>query len=245
MNRVKLSSLVFVTVTLCVHSRADAAAPVSETAFAAPHAFVAELTYLDANGDGAIDAREFAHGQQMASMILTLTWDACDRNQDGKLAPPEFQTAASEALRTLLSADSEADEQAEAALAKAVPMSMLLEQLGRDQAYADEIAALREALEELDDDTVVTHIISEPDHYPRLTPVVRTWVRYYPVRPGLRRHLRPHHKRDPKPAKPLRPHVRPKAAAGHGKPHAAKPHKSAKPRTPRPGARPRPGGRRP
>jgi hypothetical protein len=145
-------------------------------------------------------------------------------------------------MQALLSSPDGEEEEAEDALAKAVSMSVLLQQLAGDQAYADELVALRAAVDDLDDDeAVVTQIISNPDRYPRLSPVVRTWVRYYPVKPALRRHLPPY------PARALHlppPHARPAMKNGHLAPprHSSGP---SKPPVPRPGPSPRPGGGRP
>ena len=249
MSSIRLSPRVLITVSLLAVAQAHADPPTSNAASVSAPGFAAELIYLDGNGDGRIDARELANGQQMASMMLMLSWEACDRNQDGQLTPTEFETAAVEALQSLSSADSRADQQAEEVLANAVPLSVLLQQLGGDQGYADELAALRQAVEDVDDeDTVITHVISNPTRYPRLSPVVRTWVRYYPVKPHLRRHVRPNVHRPGKPANADRVHAGPKHARKHdkpGKPGVAKSprsHKSAKPKA---GPRPRPGGRRP
>ncbi len=246
MSRVVWSVLVVMTGSLCVCAQANAAASASEATSARGQRFAAEVTYLDANQDGRIDARELANGQQMASMILMLSWEACDRNQDGQLTPAEFQAAATDALQTLLSADSTEDEQAEQALAEAVPVGVLLRQLGQDRAYADELAALREAVEDVDDDeTVVTHVISNPTLYPCLSPVIHTWARHYPVGPKIRRHVRPHLRRVPKTVKAPRVHGAPKSAHKHGKPGVIKPRRPAKPAKPKATkASPRRGGGR-
>jgi len=246
MRSTKLSPLALITVSLFAVAQAGTDKPTSNAASVSPQSFAAELTYLDANGDGRIDARELANGQQMASMMLMLSWDACDRNQDGQLTPEEFEVAATEALQSLSWANSEADRQAEEALANAVPLRVLLQQLGGDPSYADELNALRQAVEDVDDDdTVITHVISNPTHYPRLSPVVRTWTRYYPVKSHLRRNVRPNVHRHDKPANADRVRVGPKHTRKPGKSGVTKshrPHKSAKPKA---GGRPRSGGRRP
>ena len=241
MNRFSFSLLVLSSLLLCVSGQANAQTSAEAQRFAA------ELAYADANKDGSIDALELADAQQMAAMLLMLDWNECDRDDDGKLTPTEFQSAATEAMQELLSANSESEQQAEEALAEAVPVELLLEQLGRDESYSDELAALREAVEDIEDDeAVVTHVFSNPTLYPRLYPVVNTWTRYYPVKPGLRKyvHPRPWHLR--KPAKSARPHViKPKHGPKPGKPHAGKPgkpkvSKPAKPAKPsRPAGRPR------
>jgi len=246
MSRIVSSVLVVLTGSLCVYAQDNTAASASAATSARWQSFAAELTYLDANQDGHIDARELATGQQMASMMLMLSWEACDRNQDGQLTPAEFQAAATDALQALLSADSAVDEEAEQALAEAMPVGVLLRQLGRDQAYAGELAALREAVEDVDDDeTVVTHVISNPTLYPRLSPVIRTWVRHYPAKSKIRHHVRPHLRRVPKPAKLPRVHGAHKPVQKHGKPGVVKPQRPAKPAKPKAKkASPRGGGSR-
>ena len=53
---------------------------------------------------------------------------------------------------------------AEDELAKLMSMQVLLDRLGQDEQYADELAALREAVENMDDDeTVVNAHRTEPD----------------------------------------------------------------------------------
>ena len=242
MNRVLLTSLVLIVVWSYAVVRANGGDAAAGEPSARPQSLTAELAYLDVNGDGAIDARELADGQQMASMLLMLSWDECDQDLDGKLTAAEFQSAASKAMQALLSYDTDADQQAEEALANAVPMSILLQQLGRDEAYAEELAALREALDDLDDDeAVVTHVVTNPVRYPRLGPVVRTWVRHYPVKPRLRSLVRPHLKHHRKSVEHPRATVGPKPVRKTGRPATAKPRKPA----PKRGPRPRPGGPRP
>ena len=105
--------------------------------------YLSEMKHLDANGDGTIDPQELATGQQLAAMILTLSWNQSDLNQDGVLTEGEFLAAAEAAMQEVLSTQGEEDSQAEQALAEAIPLSVLLENLARDDQYAEEIAALR------------------------------------------------------------------------------------------------------
>ncbi|MFH0983257.1 MAG: hypothetical protein V2A79_17195 [Planctomycetota bacterium] len=238
MCRVVSSPLIAFTLLFSLWGQAHAGSPNDAGTSAHSQSFAAELTYLDTNRNGSIEAAELAHGQQMAAMLLALSWETCDWDHDGKITATEFQSAAAETLQTLLSTASEDEQQAENALAEAVSMSVLLQQLARDQAYADELAALRAAVDDLnDDEAVVTQIISNPARYPRLSPVVRTWVRYYPVKPALRRHLPPYPARGPHLPPP---HARPAPTNGH--PIPPKHSGPAKPPMPKPGPQPRPGG---
>lgn len=165
--------------------------------------YLQEMRYLDTNRDRRIDAQEFAYGQQMASMLLMFSWEEADRDGDGVLSHSEFISAADEAMQALLETetdtDTEADQQAEEDLASAISLPVLLNQLSENDDYADELADLRAAVEDLDDDeAVVTHILHNSKRYSHLSPVVRTWVRHYPVRPALRRHVKPAHPLAPK-----------------------------------------------
>jgi len=149
------------------------------------------MMFLDTDGDHKIDARELAAGQQMAAVVLTLSWDTSDRDADGTITLGELQTAAEEANQALLEADATDEQQAEDAIGKLLSLRVLLDRLAGEEQYADEIAALREAVEDLDDsDAVVTHLVTYAKRYPHLSPVVRTWRRYYDVRSDLRRHWR-------------------------------------------------------
>jgi hypothetical protein len=171
--------------------------------------YTREMRYLDADGDMNIDAKELAAGQHRASMILMLSWEECDRDADGVISPVEFQYSAQQAMQELREANSESALQAEDALAKAITLKLLLERLAYDELYAHEIAALREAIEDLDDEeAVVTYVVKYPTRYPRLTPVIYTWGRHYPVRPNLHRLVKPRPirlYRPPAKAKPVRP----------------------------------------
>ena len=161
--------------------------------------YLREMRYLDADRDRRIDAQEFADGQQMASMLLMFSWEEADRDGDGVLSHSEFESAADQAMQALLETDTEADQQAEEELASVISLPVLMNQLSENDSYADELAELREVVEDLDDDeAVVTHIIHNSKRYPRLYPVVQTWVRHYPVRPALRRHVKPLHPLAPK-----------------------------------------------
>ena len=192
--------------------------------------YLREMRYIDVDRDRRIDAREFAEAQQGASMLLMLSWEDCDKDGDGALSHAEFEAAADEAMQALLETDDEADESAEDELAELISMQVLIDRLGHSDQYADELAALRAAVENMDDDeTVVTHIVQNPTRYPHLVPVVRTWVRHYPVKPGLRRHLKPY---NPLPAK-----YRAKAGRTVKKPAGVKPGK--------PGLKPNPKATRP
>ncbi len=211
----------------------------------APPTYLDEMRFLDCNHDRRIDERELAQGQQMAAMILTLSWEECDSNGDGGISVDEFEHAAAQSMSELLEMESETDtdieQQAEEDLAGAVPVGLLLERLASQERYADEVAALREAVEDLDDDdAVVTHIVANPKRYPHLTPAVRTWVRHYPVRPELRRHVKHPHWRyyrptKAKPHKPVKPTVKP--ASGKKPPKVNKPPKNKPVKKPARGAK--------
>ena len=169
----------------------------------------------------------------MASMLLMLSWDECDIDRDQAVSLPEFQLAADEAMLALRVANSDAARQAEDALAKAVTMKLLLEQLSREQQYAAEIAALRaEIVDMADEEAVVTYIIKYPTRYPRLVPIVRTWVRHYPVHSRLHRVVKPYRVRTYPPSTRMTP-VHPAEA----RPRAGSPPPK---KAPRPGKRPRP-----
>ena len=189
--------------------------------------YAREMKYVDADGDGQIDARELAAGQQMASMILMLSWDECDRDNDGSISPAEFQVAAEKAVQALLEVDSESEQQAQDDLAEAVPLALLLDRLAADERYAAEIAALRAELEDADDSTVIKYINQYPSRYPRLTPLVHTWARHYPVRPEVRRLVKP------VPKHPYRPRAKAKTPASST--HAPKSGKLPVKRPPKPG----------
>ena len=186
---------------------------------AGPPAFVEEMRYLDTDRDRQLDPKEFAHGQQMAAMLLMLSWDECDRDSDGFVSHSEFELAASEAMKGLLQAGTAVEEEtaAEEELAAAIPVQVLLSQLAAKEQFAGELADLRAAMQNLDDDeAVVTHIVENPTRYPRLAPVIRTWVRHYPVRPALRQHVKPLHPLSPKYRH--HPHPGPRSPKGPGKP---------------------------
>jgi hypothetical protein len=199
------------------------------------------MRYLDIDGDRQISAKELAAGQQMASMMLMLSWDACDRDGDGAISLEELQPAADEAMQTLLETDSESEQKAEEELARLMPLRLLLERLAENEEYSAELAALRAAIEGLDDDdAIITHITTYPRRYPHIAPIVRTWYRYYPVRPGLRRHLRPLPPRHDPPGPKVKPGPRPKPKAGRPGPRKPpKPGGKPKPK-PRPKPKPKP-----
>ena len=211
--------------------------------------FARELAYLDSNGDGRIDVRELASGQQMAELMLAVSWQEADRNGDGAISAAEWSAAAGEARQTLLDEQSADAEQAATALAEAVPLSLVLERLSRDKRYAAEIAELREAVENLDDEEAVyTHIYGNPARYVRLRPAVRAWWRHYPVRGVRSRYGKPYwsgrHGVGPGGKAGVRPDPR-----GKLKPGGAKPPKKAAPggvkKPPKAGKKPGPkGGRR-
>jgi hypothetical protein len=159
------------------------------------------MRYFDTDRDRRIDADEFSAGLETAALVLMMSWSDCDQSGDGWIDFEELGTAVAQARKTLAQAEAEAeeeegdDERAAEALAGAVPLSVVLDRLAAEQAYADEIADLRASVEDLaDEDVVVTYIVRNPARYPHLTPVVRTWGRYYPVKPAVRRHFenRPH-----------------------------------------------------
>jgi len=195
--------------------------------------YLREMRYLDADGDKRISAQELARGQQTASLMLMLSWDESDRDGDGVISLAEFQSAAEEAMQTLLDLDSESDQQAEDALARAIGLDVLLDRLASNDRYADEIAALREAIEELEDDeAVITYLIKYATHFPRLSPVIKAWLRHYPVRPGLRRLAKPGPPRAYRPPGKAKLAPPPKPGPKGGKPHPRKP--------PKPGRKPPP-----
>lgn len=195
--------------------------------------YLREMRCLDTDGDRRVSPKELAAGQHMASMLLMLSWDECDLDYDGAMSLGEFQLAAEEAMQVLRETNTEAAQQAQDALAKAVTMRLLLEQLSREEQYAAEIAALRAEIRDMnDDEAVVTYIIKYPTRYPRLVPVVRTWVRHYPVHPRLHKVVRPYGIRAYRPSTRATPVHPAKARPRTGTPP---PKKAA-----RPGRRPHP-----
>jgi hypothetical protein len=195
------------------------------------------VRWLDRNHDLEIDEQELAAGQETASLLLALSWDGCDQDESGSIDVGELAVALAAIKKELAEVDAAAEAQAEEALANAVSLDMVLGRLAADERYAAEIAALREAVADLDDDeAVVSYITRYPTQYPRLLPVIRTWGRYYPVRPELRRHFWRHPRRGPAYVKPkdLRPHPKPR-------PPKVKPHPKPKPK---PKVKPRPKPRR-
>jgi hypothetical protein len=161
-----------------------------------PTTYARVLKFLDLDGNQRIDLRELSGGQQMAAMILTLEWVECDADHDGTLNAAEFEQAAAKTMQALLAEHSdpvaEDEQQAQEDLAGAVSLSLILQHLTSNPRYADEIAALHKALADLDDEgEVVTYITGHPTLYPRLGPLVRTWIRTYPTRPQLWRHAKP------------------------------------------------------
>ena len=152
-----------------------------------------ELRLLDTDSDGVLSVAELQEGQWRAYVLLSLDWDACDLDGDGNVDGLEYARAMDEAGRALATTDLEYDVQAEDTLAQAITVALLLDRLAHDANYTAEIVTLRTAVRDFsNDEAVVTYVLKYPDRYPRLTPLVRTWVRYYPVRPQLRR-LVPRH----------------------------------------------------
>jgi hypothetical protein len=205
------------------------------------------MDYLDVNGDGKLDAREMAVGQQMAAMMLGLSWEDCDLDGDGSVSAGEWSAAANEAMQALMADASEESETAETALAEALPLSLVLDRLSQDDRYTSEIAELREAVEDLDDEEAVyTHIYGNPSRYVYLGPAVRTWWRHYPVKGAKWRygHRYGRHRVGPK----VKPGANPKPGGRVGPPKKAaaggpkKPGKSGKGPGPKGGKRG--GGRR-
>ena len=200
-----------------------------------------ELHLLDTDSDGVLSVAELQEGQWRAYVLLSLDWDACDLDADGNVDALEYARAMDEAGRVLAAADQEYDVQAEDTLARAVTVSLLLGRLANDAAYNAEIVTLRTAVADFnDDEAVVTYVLKYPDRYPRLTPLVRTWVRYYPVRPQLRR-LVPRYStyldRTPSRLRPTHP--------GHTHPGQTRPGNSGPSRRPIPVAPVRPFSSRP
>lgn len=210
---------------------------------AEPASFIREVRYLDADHDRAINAQELARGQQMAAVLLSLSWEDCDHDGDGVISPAEFESAVAAASQALAE-DEEKDSQAEEKLFDTLSPGLLLAQLAENQEYAEELAALRAAVEDLDDDeAVVTHIIQNPKLYPRLSPVVHTYVRHYPLRPAWRPHVKARHPYRYK--HPYAPKLKPKVGP---KPPMAKARGSVKAKVGpkpvrKPAGKPKPGGR--
>ena len=196
------------------------------------------LKYFDTNRDRVVDVDEFSVGFEGAALMLMLSWDECDLNGDEAIDLEEFSLAVAEGRRALAQArEEEYEAEVTEVLASAVTLNVLLDRLALQVEYAVEIAELRQALKDFDDgDVVVTYVLRYPDRYPRLTPVIRTWGRYYPVKSSMRKHFgrpahRPHWYVKPPSAKKrsgkvgVRPGPRPKPGGG-----------------PKPGGRPKPGG---
>jgi hypothetical protein len=176
------------------------------------------LQFVDLDGDGRVEPAELAVAQQSAATILALDWTESDVDRDGSLNATEFAQAAIKTMQALLADDREAQEpseqQVQEDLASAVPFSLVLERVAKRPRYADEVAALRKAIEDLSvDEDVVAYVVGHAAQYPRLTPLLQTWMNSYPVRPGLLRYLKPSAQRQPFPvAKPVLPVRQPPAA---------------------------------
>lgn len=182
-----------------------------------------ELKFLDRDRDGRVDSKELEAGQIAAAALLALTVEDADSNNDGTISAAELEEAVKKAVAQLKEAQEDAAAVAETegqdALDGAAAAQVILDRLATNEAYRAEIAALRAAVSDLsNDDAVVTYVIDHSTQYPRLAPLFRTWVRYYPAPPVLHRHIRP--------APHWRPHVpghvKPKPAVHHAPPaHAA------------------------
>jgi len=158
-------------------------------------ALAREARFADTDQNGKIESQELGAAQTSATLLLMIDFTAADRDGDGALSGAEFEAAGAEAKQALATAESEQEssQAAEEALAQALSARVLLDRLATSASYADELAALRAAVKDLDDDeAIVTHIVQNPTLYPRLSPLFRTYVRYYPVKPALRR-LAPAH----------------------------------------------------
>ena len=214
----------------------------------APATYARALKFLDLDGNGWIEPRELGIGQQMGAMILALEWAECDADGDGSLSAAEFEQVAAKTLQALLTkhsdAEAESEKRAQEDLAGATSLSVILERLARSPRYVDEIAALRKVIEDLDDeDEVVAYVVGHPALYPRLGPLVHTWLRTYPVRPDLLRHAKPRADvRPPPAAAPPQPAApRPKTEKPphrKGPPGPAKPARKSPHAPPPPAARP-------
>jgi hypothetical protein len=172
--------------------------------------------FLDADDDHQVDSEELDTGKELAAALCALDLQESDSDGDGVLSLDELSAALDDAVAA---AQEEADENAEAesAVAQALGLRVLLDQLAAQEQYAEEVARLREAVEHLDDEeATVQYLITNSTSYPRLYPTVRLWARHYPIKPGIRRRfasdrLPPrHHGPQPKP--------KPKPAATPPKP---------------------------
>ena len=154
--------------------------------------YLREFYYVDADGDRMIDAKDLASAQYYGSLIDALEFDECDHNRDGVIDPTEFRLAVAAAEMSRPDDEGADDDAAYNALASAVTLRLVLDQLSKDALYAAEVAALKEALRDLhDEEAVVEYIIKYPARYPRLRTVVYTWGRHYPVRKTMHRLIRP------------------------------------------------------
>ena len=237
MHRIGIGQpLIIVALCLSLPAGALGQSPQPPTAGDAAGSHFRVMKYLDGDRDRRIDADEFAAGLETASMLLMLSWNDCDRDGDGAIDAEELGAAVAQARQALAEVEPEDEEEAAEALASALPVRVLLDQLAGDDRYADEIADLREAVEDLgDDDAVVSYITRYPTRYPHLSPVVRTWGRYYPVKSGLRSHhwrrthVPPKHLKHTKPVKPASK-VGPKPKAKARSKAGAKPKAAPKPK---------------
>jgi len=228
MTRIRcLAALLAILLFLLVNRPCGGGDLSSGEAGAAAADAAAQVRFLDINGDGAVDAGEFAAGQSAARVMATLRWEECDTDGDGAVSGAEYVAALVATADTVENSaiGSEADSEAEAALARALPVSVLLDRLAGEARYADEIAALRAAVEDLDDDeAVVTCLNAHPARYARLRPVIHHWARHYPVRPGVRRLIKPR-------SAQAKPSARQAPPGGRRNPQMARP-SGAKPHKP-------------
>jgi len=158
-------------------------------------AYARALQFVDVDSNGKVDPAELAAAQQSAAMLLALDWAESDTDGDGNLNVVEFVQGGTKTMQALLADGPPAEDteqQAQQDLASAVPFSLVLERVARSPRYADEINALRKALGDTsDDEEMVAYVVEHPALYPRLTPLLRTWMHSYPVRPSLLRYLKP------------------------------------------------------
>ncbi len=220
------------------------------------------MRYLDRNHDRVIDREELSAGRQLMDVLLVVSWQKCDADGDGKISLSELENAIARAdTEAGISASQSDDAEALAALADATALDAVLDRLSADERYADEIAALRAAVDDLSDvEAVTTYVARYPARFPHLVPVVHSWKRYYLHRSWrYQNHRRRHAARvhraavrkhgqsavGPKGVKKTGPH--PKAGAGPKKavrPHPAPGAKKAGGATAQPHRAVRRGGRR-
>ncbi len=207
------------------------------TAMPATVDFQRQLDAWDADHNGQLSPGEYAIGQTLGCAVLRLRWEECDQNHDGTVSAAEFKQAAGRTANQMFAEPTAAETAAERQLAEMFSLRVVLTQAGTQREYANEVTTLRKAVPDFgDEDAVIAYIVSKPAMFPRLLPLVRTFVHKYPAAPHLRRHFgvtvtTPPRGSYAKDAGRDRPSMARHARRGHAKRMGAEPPQALKPPT--------------